>query len=775
MHRALRILEVVEMICAQIPLRGDPTPFPDLARLARTSQSFLEPALNALWRHQETIVNLLKVMPLGLWAIEEDREAESRIRDFDVTLLRPAIPSDWHRFLFYAQRVRSFNLWEDCKTPEAYETLTRHFPQQSIFPRLEELKWYPVTSSYLGYVRLFLTPTLTCLDLKMESISDLGILATLALICPHLTSVRLGGTPDAAVPLISTFIRELHHLESLTVHCIDAGPAALVENLASAWPRIEILQLTSHSSCRLPPRVTLEGIYAFAKSCPNLEDLAIAFDAGFMPKIHINGKRRVVQLRLESIDVLHSLILNPLPATFLPSPTIVFCARKLDQLLMHRALHILEVVEMICAQIPLQADQRSPDLARLARTSQLFLDPALDILWRYQETIVNLLKVMPVDLWDIQEDREDSDESAIRNLDVTLLRPVAPSDWDRWLLYARRVRSFTLLEDFKTPEAYETLALHFPPQSIFPRLEKLDWFPVKTSYFGYVRPFITPTITNLHLTIESFSDLGILATAALTCPRLTEVRLGCISDAGLGLVSEFVCALHHLESLVVGGLDEAAFFHIARLPTLHYLWLLDSPMLGSTTVNTARILLSKSLYSDAVPIPRCRMPASYSVGGDTLEPLLVFRNLVVLHLFHSAGFHLDDAMIGKMASAWPRIEILEFTSHSSCRLPPRVTLEGLYAFATHCPSLESLSIAFDATIIPKTKINGKRRVVQDRLEFIDVAHSPIRKRRPVAKFLGAIFPGLHMIRTSYDQFPKIEDAETVARDELWTDVQDYLQ
>ncbi|KAJ7174807.1 hypothetical protein C8R46DRAFT_1347847 [Mycena filopes] len=494
---------------------------------------------------------------------------------------------------------------------------------------------------------------------------------------------------------------------------------------------------------------------------------------------------------------------------------------------MHRALHILEVVEMICAQIPLQADQRSPDLARLARTSQLFLDPALDILWRHQGTLVNLLKVMPLGLWDIDEDREASDENCgIRHLDVvsihgaqlfranlsnptqTLLRAVISSDWDRLLLFARRVRSFVLDENLETPEAYETLALHFPQQSIFPRLEKLDWFPVIPSYLGYVRLFLTPTITNLHLTIESFSDLTILSTAALTCPRLTEVGLGCISDAGLEPVSKFVCALHHLESLVVGCLDEAAFLHIARLPTLRYLWLMSSPRLGSITVksdahfppfpalrklklesiddlHTLLVFIGKSslvevtivgrsfqspptqavskqLYAalahhcahsplqklvlqrvSYTAIPNAGHFDIYSVGGDTLEPLLVFRNFVVLHLSHSAGFHLDDAMIGKMASAWSRIEILELTSHPSCRLPPRVTLEGLYAFATHCPSLESLTIAFDATIIPKIKINGKRSVVQDRLEFIDVAHSPIRKRRRVAKFLGAIFPGLH--------------------------------
>ncbi|KAJ7174790.1 hypothetical protein C8R46DRAFT_990837 [Mycena filopes] len=394
---------------------------------------------------------------------------------------------------------------------------------------------------------------------------------------------------------------------------------------------------------------------------------------------------------------------------------------------------------------------------------------------------------MPLGLWDIDEDREASDENCgIRHLDVTLLRAVISSDWDRFLLYAHRVRSFVLDENLKTPEAYETLALHFPQQSIFPRLEKLDWFPVIPSYFGYVRLFVTPTITNLHLTIESFSDLTILSTAALTCPRLTEVGLGCISDSGLALVSKFVCHLHHLESLVVGCLDQAAFSHIARLPNLRYLWLMSpaslrcialkpdphSPhfpvlrklklesidevhtllaflgksslvemtIVGSSFPSPPTQSVSKQFYAalalhcspsslqkftlyDRTSTPNAGQLDIYSVGGDALEPLLVFRNLVVLQLSHSAGFHLDDTQVENLASAWPRIKILQLRPHSSCRLPPRVTLEGVYAFAKHCPSLKSLTIAFDATTVPmaKIKINGKRlRVVQDRLEFIDV-------------------------------------------------------
>jgi hypothetical protein len=69
MYRALEILEIVEMICEQAAImKGD---WSGVATLARTCAFFLNPALNAIWRHQEMISNLLKCFPDNLWDIAE--------------------------------------------------------------------------------------------------------------------------------------------------------------------------------------------------------------------------------------------------------------------------------------------------------------------------------------------------------------------------------------------------------------------------------------------------------------------------------------------------------------------------------------------------------------------------------------------------------------------------------------------------------------------------------------------------------------------------------
>jgi hypothetical protein len=89
MHRALEILEIIEMICGHLPqpsanpyLRLDEHDLPmarSLAALARTSKNFQNPALDALWRVQHTLLNLLKCMPSDLWNIPLNPVLQSKV------------------------------------------------------------------------------------------------------------------------------------------------------------------------------------------------------------------------------------------------------------------------------------------------------------------------------------------------------------------------------------------------------------------------------------------------------------------------------------------------------------------------------------------------------------------------------------------------------------------------------------------------------------------------------------------------------------------------
>ncbi|KAJ7511108.1 hypothetical protein B0H11DRAFT_2386649 [Mycena galericulata] len=431
---------------------------------------------------------------------------------------------------------------------------------------------------------------------------------------------------------------------------------------------------------------------------------------------------------------------------------------------------------------------RRQDLSRLARTSTIFLSPALDALWRYQGTLLHLLGTMPTDLWDITETFYEEDD-----------------------------------------EEEETMGMKII----------LDWFPIDPELFHHVHSFLSPGLTRLHLHMDYIADGVIFETLTAKFPGLNNVSIGGYAD--VPSISRFICALQDVETLVVGDMDSKAFAHIARFPRLRHLWLTsnmptrllpppnDLPhfpalrtlkyesidhapsllqWLGSSLVEFFLLARSRpatptkrtiqELYSalasncthsslKTISVGKPCRPGPmdpnqlnlYLVSGEELRPLFCFRHLTHVSLSHTPGVDLDDGVILDMARAWPCLEFLSLPSDSNCRLIPRLTLEGVYAFAKYCPNLESLTILFDATNVPKLKIRskagGRRRVSQENLDYLDVAYSPIGTRpHRVAEFLSTLFPFLEVIHTSYHDNPELRDADVVASHKAWMKVYDAL-
>jgi hypothetical protein len=69
MHRALNILEVVDVIISYLSWRFAKEERAALAALATTCRMFHDPALDALWRTQTTLKRLLSCMPVDLFNI----------------------------------------------------------------------------------------------------------------------------------------------------------------------------------------------------------------------------------------------------------------------------------------------------------------------------------------------------------------------------------------------------------------------------------------------------------------------------------------------------------------------------------------------------------------------------------------------------------------------------------------------------------------------------------------------------------------------------------
>ncbi|KAJ6566445.1 hypothetical protein B0H19DRAFT_1257661 [Mycena capillaripes] len=477
---------------------------------------------------------------------------------------------------------------------------------------------------------------------------------------------------------------------------------------------------------------------------------------------------------------------------------------------MHPALEILEIVEMIVEQVgshdalpPLGIWKRKfsarHNLSVLARTSKVFLNPALNAPWRDQNTIANLLKCMPADVWDISERANDDMEWPENILSILPKRIIVSADWERPLFYRHRVKSFTLDDDYflDTLDFFDALSLCLPMQFIFPNLQKLHWMPQPETTFPHIRLFLAPQIKELTLgSMENVSHLCILSNLTVQYPYLMKIDIDTtLVELSIPLLSVFVKASTHLQYLAAPGLDVEAIVHASSLtglrtfelrrrhlepmpplrscgtsvffPSLTHLttptmedahMLLPSPVKRSLvrfrtyTIGSRNTALSRELYiwKDA-SFPTTLSPDQYhlyTVGGDILKPLLSFTNLVTVLLSHPVGFDLDDSTIRDMASAWPRIQRLYLMAGSYHHVRSRVTLAGLYAFANHCPCLRGLEMTFDATVVPKLAVVKR---TQQALDWLEVALSPITQPRCVAKFLAAMFPNLGSIHTLFEE------------------------
>ncbi|KAJ7113149.1 hypothetical protein C8R44DRAFT_930748, partial [Mycena epipterygia] len=448
----------------------------------------------------------------------------------------------------------------------------------------------------------------------------------------------------------------------------------------------------------------------------------------------------------------------------------------------------------------------------------------------------------PNDIWDITETPiKDADGTPeLPDLKIILRRPITMADWERFLFYSHRVKSFNVDEDgaLENLEVYDTLDLSFPEEYLFPNLKKLKyWLLDAADSFHHIRLFLTPSLTTLHMAIDNISHLPIFSTLAPKCTRLTYFSLGTsgiLDVAAIPAISRFLWTLHRVESLVVTGLDEAALCHIARLPGLRSLWLMSpeapipfsqilegslhfpaltslecetmerAPALLGTSIKCSLVEFSLFLRGLSVPPSKITVGQFYSalatycshaslrklsveggyldpntiqldiylVGGEMLKPLFSFSNLIKVSLSHPAGLDLDDAVVGDMACAWPRIESLLLPPGRSHRITTRVTLEGVYAFAKHCPCLQVLSMAFDATDVPEIKIKAKNRVSQNSLDRLEVGSSLIGAPRPVAEFLSTIFPALKTVDTFHRQLSP--NPQVVASHEGWKQVKAAL-
>ncbi|KAJ7479586.1 hypothetical protein FB451DRAFT_1365354 [Mycena latifolia] len=476
---------------------------------------------------------------------------------------------------------------------------------------------------------------------------------------------------------------------------------------------------------------------------------------------------------------------------------------------MHRCLDIIELVvlvEIICSYLFL-LPRGEKALVALARTCKKLQGPALNRLWRNQNTLRNILSCMPPGVFHIHEEPNPDVVGGPVRRRMRLLRPILAADWQRPIEYARCVKSLAVSrsDSNRVSDILPVLSSCIPGDCLLPNLRTLKWFPGGDDFL-HMRILLAPTLTTLFFSCDlSPSNLSFLPTIARTCTALKELNIGLPIPTGPGSALKHIGQLPTLTSLNVTsfklGLSSTpqvpspgftalqtlalevddirqgtTFFHLCSLSSLLHIdvtFFSCPPLRGMDTFCTALkascshdSLLSLVLDTDGGnDLPEGVGEETIIIDNDAMRTLFCFGNLTWMSIMSLVGFDFDNSTITDMARAWPHATTLLLKYGGERR--PRNTLECLYAFAQHCPDLERLHITLDATPLP----TGTRRASQRRLKYLNVAQSPISAPTlEVARIMSAIFPGLEDLSTYRDGVDDTDEGEPEPKIIRWTSV-----
>ncbi|KAF7362820.1 hypothetical protein MVEN_00631800 [Mycena venus] len=237
---------------------------------------------------------------------------------------------------------------------------------------------------------------------------------------------------------------------------------------------------------------------------------------------------------------------------------------------MHHALLISEIVDLIIAQLDPLGRWQAAALAALARTSTIFHDSALDMLWKRQSNIENLIRCMPDGVWEVT------------NATLTPTRAITVADWDRVFKYAPRIKSVSCFEhvnaDNNNPallKVYETLRhCCVPCDYLLPHLEELSWYHFEAIYSPFIDLFLGPRVKSIRLGEQWDGRCPALNTLLARRLDLTSAVIDGVDvgspESERSQLSSFIRSLTHPEFVDVRTIDSDALTHLGHLTTPHH-------------------------------------------------------------------------------------------------------------------------------------------------------------------------------------------------------------
>ncbi|CAL1695410.1 unnamed protein product [Somion occarium] len=388
-------------------------------------------------------------------------------------------------------------------------------------------------------------------------------------------------------------------------------------------------------------------------------------------------------------------------------------------------------------------------LASMARTCKLFSEPALNLLWERQNSILPLLKVLPT----FRRNENDA---------YSIVSPISPEDWERFQSYARRIHIFIYSSSKSIHSSvFACLAQARGDAPLLPSLRHIVWTRSSTfgdemvlfvapslkiadiGPFGYVScmdevetfdgnhglEVLLDSLVKVASNLEQLKVEGSLTSACTSSiSRLRNLRVLDLSACGSwSSIQTFqtLATMEHLTQLQINTLSLGMDGGQTEVPfsSLQILEISGSPSSINSVVRSIssthlRAITIKGTYSYP---PEEWQPCCSTLNSrfsnslrefrmnlllgclsmtkesedvmQLIRPLVDISMLRVVALDLEGHLRVDDADITSMASAWRELREFRLWCHKSGNGP---SLQSLAACAAFCPQLAQLELPIDA-------------------------------------------------------------------------------
>ncbi|TEB21755.1 hypothetical protein FA13DRAFT_1716588 [Coprinellus micaceus] len=249
MEKCLQIPEILRYVCDELDTES-------CLSAALTSRTFLEPALDRLWYHVDSMRPLICCLPVGVGIFKLHNEPAPGMYLYPEPTFKC---EDLNRYLsFYARHIRvfsspTFSPHEPCLSTDFLLALqiATEYEHGALAPLLQKVVWFPPTwtdvksrASLSAFVCLFVGKHIESFEFRahaqgQEALYNASLQSNIKRISKQLKSLTIKGLYEA--PLIHPYLLPFPW-DTLEVLKISTYSSTLVQHLATL-PRLRALEI----------------------------------------------------------------------------------------------------------------------------------------------------------------------------------------------------------------------------------------------------------------------------------------------------------------------------------------------------------------------------------------------------------------------------------------------------------------------------------------------------------------------------------------------------